>query len=117
MDRVGTGCDRPVATIDLLENLNLLAIGGDENVFFETRDSAVVGEFFSSIETSRRGRQNFDNQAGIFNVLALGLAIAIVAGDGNIGIVESVASFDAGFHTFGEGATARTPEVSFEREE
>jgi len=51
----------------------------------------------------------------VCNERTFGLAIAFIAGDNHIGIVERIFCFRACFHIFSEGAATRPPQVIFER--
>ena len=106
----------PVAIAIALKLFDLLAIGGDEQVFRQGWNRAIVGKFFGAVEAGGAGREHFDNQARVLNELLVARAIAIVAGNDEVRVVEGIASVDAGFHAFGKNAAARPEEMGSEQE-
>ena len=78
-------------------------------------EGLVVGEFVASVEGFRRVGEDFGDEAGEAFVGG-GLLVAGVAGDEDIGVVEAVEGFDAGFHVGDVDLAAAAAQVVAEQD-
>jgi hypothetical protein len=87
---------------------------GDEDVFFDGGNLRVVEELFAAVDVLSRGRQDFDEERRVAEVVLL--HADALAGDHHVGVVENVLSVDlqADFKVGHVGLAGTAAEVGVE---
>lgn len=89
----------------LAEKVGVLAVLLDEQVFLQGVDLLVELELATAVEGGGGVGEDFDNQRRmLLGEAGLGLAVARIAGDEDVGVEDGVGAVDAQFHAGDEGA-------------